>query len=84
MQKACFALTTALALAFCGFSATALEATVISAEPEGSTPDELAARRDALEGDLAAVTPCQKVVVALDEGYGVSGHETRDDCRRGR
>jgi len=84
MQKACFALRAALTLGFFGFSATALEATAISAEPGALAPDEMGAQRDAPQGDLAAVAPCQKVVVAIDEGYGVSGHETRDDCRRRR
>ncbi|HXY59673.1 MAG TPA: hypothetical protein VEH76_13965 [Methylocystis sp.] len=30
--------------------------------------------------DVTASLPCRKVVVEIDEGYGVSSHETRYEC----
>ena len=31
-------------------------------------------------GDVTASLPCKKVVVEIDEGYGVSNRETRYEC----
>ena len=31
-------------------------------------------------GDVTASLPCKKVVVEIDEGYGVSSRETRYQC----
>lgn len=34
------------------------------------------------QSDVTASLPCKKVVVEVDEGYGVSSHETRYECAR--
>ncbi|HMK88739.1 MAG TPA: hypothetical protein VK446_03780 [Methylocystis sp.] len=70
--------TVIFALAFCFVAGT-----VRAHEAVGSTPPPAAPPVDAATQALEDVTGsvrCKKVVVELDEGYGVSSHETRTVC----
>jgi len=78
MRKTAFALTTLFALG--GMSAQALQATNVSAEPDAPSAQTIV-QQLASRNDIADATPnCRKVEVVLDEGYGVTGHATRDEC----
>lgn len=79
MRKTGFTLTTLFVLS--GMSAQALEATNVSAEQDAASSAQTIVQQFDPRNDLADATPnCRKVEVVLDEGYGVTGHATRDEC----
>lgn len=45
-----------------------------------SDSGSVAAAAQAAANDMTGSLPCKKIIVEVDEGYGVSNHETRYDC----
>jgi hypothetical protein len=84
MNNACFSLATIFALSFYAASATALEITLVSAQPDASAATDTATAQQGSQSEIAANSPCHKVEVAVDEGYGVSGHAVREECAPAR
>jgi hypothetical protein len=80
MKKTRFALA-ALFVFGSVVSAAAWEPTNVSTQPNAAPVEDFVLPTLPGQGDLAANTPnCRKVDVDLDEGYGVTGHTTRDEC----
>ncbi len=77
MRTALFILTTVFVLGFGDLSAQAFQAFRISAQSEPAGP---AAPQPGTQGEVAANLQCRQVEVAVDEGYGVTSHETRYEC----
>jgi len=69
--------TVIFALAFCLAAAAALARDAVSPAPAPAPPVEAAAQ--AMQ-DVTGSIRCKQVVVAVDEGYGVTSHETRTIC----
>ncbi|HYA79497.1 MAG TPA: hypothetical protein VED87_01035 [Methylocystis sp.] len=64
-------------LAFCSLVSLAF---VAHARDRIGGPDTGPAAAAQSPGDVTASLPCRKVVVEVDEGYGVSSRETRYEC----
>ena len=80
MKNAFFALTTILMLSSGDFIARALDAPLVSAQSDTTMTAGASAQPQASHGDVASSASCRQVDVAIDEGYGVSSHETRWEC----
>lgn len=65
------------ALAFCPLVSLAFPA---YARDRLGGPETGASASPQSPGDVTASLPCKKVVVEIDEGYGVSSRETRYEC----
>jgi hypothetical protein len=69
--------TLVFALAFCTSVSLAC---ALEALPSRSDSGPVAAAAQAAANDVTGSLPCKKITVEVDEGYGVSEHETRYDC----
>ncbi|QGM44253.1 hypothetical protein [Methylocystis heyeri] len=73
------ALVFVVAIVACTDLASALDASLVSAEsPTTSRQD--ASQISNAPRNVAASASCREVDVALDEGYEISSHETRYQC----
>jgi len=80
MKNVFFFLTIALALASGHNHAAALDAELVSARSEQTTKISSASQTPAAQQNVASNAACREIDVAVDEGYGVSGYETRSEC----
>jgi len=62
-----------------GISAQSFELTRVSAEPDAAA-ERAGPQIEAQKNVADASSDCRKVDVVLDEGYGVTGHATRNEC----
>lgn len=69
--------TSIFAFALCSF---VFFAWALEALPATSDPRPVAAAAQAPANDVTGSLPCKKIIVEVDEGYGVSNHETRYEC----
>ncbi len=63
----------------CADCAAALDASLASAEARQTVRGDANQNSESTR-NVAASVSCREVDVALDEGYGVSRHETRYEC----
>jgi hypothetical protein len=78
MSKAITLLTILAALLLAAVRSEAFEPPFFAAAPEASP----ASQQPRFDPSMQAI--CKQVEVALDEGYGVSRHETRYVCQQTR
>jgi hypothetical protein len=71
--------TVAFAIAFWSLASAAHAASPREALPPQPAAGPIEAAAEALN-DLVGSVRCKKVIVELDEGYGVSSRETRYEC----
>jgi hypothetical protein len=64
----------------CANLARGLETSLVSAESTLAPRQQNATQGSNAPRNVAANDSCREVDVALDEGYGVSGYETRYQC----
>ncbi|MGA8170223.1 MAG: hypothetical protein WB816_05240 [Methylocystis sp.] len=80
MKNLVCAVATIVALSGGHFTASALQASRVSAQSDTTLTADAFTRPSASRADVTSNTSCRMVEVAIDEGYGVSNHETRWEC----
>ncbi len=80
MKDGFFVLTMMIALAGSGSFAIALDASLASAQSGHTLASASNPQTSETPRNVAATDFCRQVDVAVDEGYGVSSHETRYEC----
>ncbi len=80
MKDGFFVLTMIVALTGSGNFAIALDASLASTQSGQTLASASNPQTSETPRNVAATDFCRQVDVAVDEGYGVSSHETRYEC----